>query len=71
MPNPDAYIHKVQPMVSDKYTTHIDFALVLSRGCIFVLIGPVASAEKTRMLPPTNDGKTAMVKNTIPSPPIH
>ena len=43
---------------------------MLSRGCIFVFIGPVASAENTFMLPPTSDGNMAMVKNTIPRPPI-
>ena len=50
---------------------HSHLALVLSRGCIFDFIGPVASAANTFMLPPTIDGKMAMVKNTIPKPPIH
>ena len=50
---------------------HIHFALVLRRGCIFDLMGPVASAAKTFTLPPTIDGRMAMVKKTIPSPPIH
>lgn len=36
----------------------------------FVLIGPVASAENTFMLPPTSDGRMAIVKKTIPKPPI-
>ena len=47
------------------------FAVVDSRGCSLVLIGPVASAANTLTDPPTIDGRTAMVKNTIPSPPIH
>src|SRR3712207_9300256 len=34
-------------------------------------MGPVASAANTFTEPPTNDGKMAMVKNTIPKPPIH
>ena len=35
-----------------------------------LLIGPVASAANTFVLPPTTCGSTAMVKNTIPKPPI-
>ena len=35
------------------------------------MIGPVASAAKTFTEPPTIEGNTAMVKNTIPRPPIH
>ena len=34
-------------------------------------MGPVASAENTFTLPPTSEGMMAMVKNTIPNPPIH
>ena len=34
-------------------------------------MGPVASAANTLTLPPTSDGRMAMVKNTIPKPPIH
>ena len=49
----------------------IHFAVVLSLGCIFARIGPVASAENTLTFPPTSEGRMAMVKNTIPSPPIH
>ena len=49
----------------------IHFAVVLNRGCIFARIGPVASAENTFTLPPTSEGMIAIVKNTIPSPPIH
>ena len=49
----------------------IHLAVVVSRGCILALIGPVASAAKILTLPPTSDGKMAMVKNTIPRPPIH
>ena len=49
----------------------IHLALVERRGCSFDLMGPVASAANTFMLPPTIDGSTAMVKNTIPNPPIH
>ena len=49
----------------------IHFAVVLNRGCIFARIGPVASAENTFTLPPTREGMMAMVKNTIPKPPIH
>ena len=45
--------------------------MVVSLGCIFAFTGPVASAANTFTLPPTNDGKMAMVKNTIPKPPIH
>ena len=58
-------------MVSMKYMLQIHFAVVESLGCIFALIGPVASAANTFTLPPTSDGKIAMVKNTIPNPPIH
>ena len=47
------------------------FADVESLGCSLVLIGPVASAENTLTGPPTNDGRMATVKNTIPKPPIH
>ena len=47
------------------------FAVVDSRGWSFVFIGPVASAANTFTDPPTIDGKMAMVKNTIPNPPIH
>ena len=47
------------------------FAVEDSRGCSLVLIGPVASAAKTFTEPPTIDGNTAIVKNTIPKPPIH
>ena len=50
---------------------HIHLALVVSRGCILARIGPVASAANTFTLPPTSDGRMAMVKNTIPKPPIH
>ena len=49
----------------------IHLAVVPSLGCIFALIGPVASAENTFTLPPTSDGMMAIVKNTIPNPPIH
>ena len=58
-------------MVSSVYMLQIHFAVVFSRGCILARIGPVASAENTRMLPPTSEGIMAMVKNTIPNPPIH
>ena len=61
----------IHPKVSTKYTLHIHLALVLSLGCIFERMGPVASAENTRMEPLPIEGSTAMVKNTIPSPPIH
>ena len=53
------------------YTTHIHLALVLRRGWSLVLMGPVASAAKTLTLPPTSEGKRAIVKNTIPRPPSH
>jgi hypothetical protein len=46
-------------------------ALLLKRGCSFVFIGPVASAENTFVLPPVNDGNKARVKKAIPNPPIH
>ena len=36
-----------------------------------LFIGPVDSAANTLMLPPTSDGRMAMVKNAIPNPPIH
>ncbi len=49
----------------------IHLAVVESRGCIFALMGPVASAANTLTLPPTNEGRMAMVKNTIPKPPTH
>ena len=45
--------------------------MVVSLGCILALMGPVASAAKIFTLPPTSEGRMAMVKNTIPSPPIH
>ena len=44
---------------------------MLRRGCSLLRSGPVASAEKTFTVPPTIDGSMAMVKKTIPSPPIH
>ncbi len=44
---------------------------MLRRGCSLLRIGPVASAENTLTEPPTIDGSTAIVKNTMPSPPIH
>ena len=44
---------------------------MVSRGCILALIGPVASAANTLTLPSTSEGRMAMVKNTIPKPPIH
>ena len=50
---------------------HIHLAEVVSRGCTFARMGPVASAANTFTLPPTSEGMMAMVKNTIPSPPIH
>ena len=50
---------------------HIHLALVERRGCSLVLMGPVASAAKMRVEPPTSEGSRAMVKNTMPSPPIH
>ena len=50
---------------------HIHLADVERRGCIFERMGPVASAANTFMLPPTNEGSTAMVKKTMPRPPIH
>ena len=34
-------------------------------------MGPVASAANTFTEPPTNDGRMAVVKNTMPKPPIH
>ena len=50
----------------------IHLAMVDSRGCILERIGPVASAENTFTLPlPTMEGRMAMVKKTIPKPPIH
>ena len=50
----------------------IHLAMVDKRGCILVRNGPVASAANTFTLPlPTIEGKMAMVKNTIPKPPIH
>ena len=49
----------------------IHFAVVERRGCIFALMGPVASAANTFTLPPTSEGRMAMVKNRIPKPPIH
>ena len=62
----------MQAMVSAEYTDHIHFAVVDRRGCIFDLMGPVASAAKTFTLPlPTMEGRMAMVKNTIPKAPIH
>ena len=44
---------------------------MLRRGCSLLRIGPVASAENTLTEPPTIDGSTAIVKYTMPSPPIH
>ena len=58
-------------MVSARNITQTLFADVDSRGCSFVFIGPVASAENTFTEPPTIDGNMAMVKNTMPRPPIH
>ena len=49
----------------------IHLAVVLRRGCIFARMGPVASAANTFTVPPTIEGRMAMVKNTIPNPPIH
>ena len=46
-------------------------AVALRRGCIFERMGPVASAENTFIELPTMDGMMAIVKNTIPRPPIH
>ena len=63
--------HTAQSVVRVVYMPHIHRPVVLRRGCIFVRRGPVASAAKTRTEPPTIDGMTAMVKNTIPRPPIH
>ena len=53
------------------YTHQMRMAVALSRGCIFERMGPVASAENTFMVLPTIDGRIAMVKKTIPRPPIH
>ena len=50
---------------------HIHLADVDSRGCILERMGPVASAANTFTLPPTSDGNSATVKNTMPRPPIH
>ena len=41
------------------------------RGCTLSCVGPVASAANTWMPLTPNMGSTAMVKNTIPKPPIH
>ena len=60
-----------QAIVSMKYMLQIHLAVVESLGCIFAFMGPVASAANTLTLPPTSDGRMAMVKNTIPNPPIH
>ena len=49
----------------------IHLAVVVSRGCILVRIGPVASAANTFTVPPTIEGRMAMVKNRMPKPPIH
>ena len=49
----------------------IHLAVVPKRGCIFVRMGPVASAENTLTLPPISEGMMAMVKNTIPNAPTH
>ena len=68
---PAAQNDTAQAMVSTRYMLYIHLALVESLGCNFDFIGPVASAANTFMLPPTIDGSTAMVKNTIPNPPIH
>ena len=68
---PASISEPMQSSVMQRYTTHIHLALVLRRGCSLVLIGPVASAANTFTLPPTNEGRRAMVKNTIPKPPIH
>ena len=46
-------------------------AVALRRGCIFERMGPVASAENTFIELPTIEGRMAMVKKTIPRPPIH
>ena len=69
-PMPATWKNSTQLAVMAKYTVHIHFASVLSRGCILVFIGPVDSAANTLMLPPTTDGSMAMVKNTMPKPPI-
>ena len=61
----------MQATVRTRYTAHIHLAPVLSRGWSLLRMGPVASAENTLTLPPTIEGRTAMVKKTIPSPPIH
>ena len=60
-----------QAMLRVKKMVQMDFAEVDSLGCSFDFIGPVASAAKTFTEPPTSEGNTAMVKNTIPRPPIH
>ena len=49
----------------------IHLAVVVRRGCILALMGPVASAANTFTLPLTSEGRMAMVKNRIPKPPIH
>ena len=56
---------------SPREIDQIHFALVESFGCILVRMGPVASAANTLTLPPPIEGRMAMVKNTIPKPPIH
>ena len=49
----------------------IHLAVMLRRGCSLLRKGPVASAENTRTPPSIIDGMMAMVKNTMPRPPIH
>ena len=49
---------------------HNQRAVVLMRGWSLPIFKPVASAEKSFTSPPPMLGNTAMVKNTIPIPPI-
>ena len=70
-PMPAAIYDRIHPTVSARYIDHIHLAFVLSRGCILERMGPVASAANTLTLPPTIDGSMAIVKNTIPNPPIN
>ena len=41
------------------------------RGCSFTSFSPVVSAENNFCSPPPIVGMMAMVKNTMPTPPIH
>ena len=68
---PAKHSSTVSAIVMPEYINQIHLAVTPMRGWTLSFVMPVASAANSCIPPVPNIGSTAMVKKTIPKPPIH